>query len=48
MELQGRLQHDVNQVKILREGEMGYLGEARDDLSYDSKLAKGPGRRGMG
>ena len=47
MELQGRLQRDMNWVKVLQEGERMHSGKARDGLSYGGKLAKGPGDRGQ-
>ena len=47
MELQGRLQRDVNRVKVLREGEIVHLGKARHGPSHGSKSAKSPGERGQ-
>ena len=47
MELQGRLQRDVNRIKVLREGEMVHLGKPRDGLSHGGKSAKGRGERGQ-
>ena len=47
MELQGRLQRDVNWVKVLREGERVHLGNSRDGQSHGGKSAKGPGERGQ-
>jgi len=43
VELQGRLQRDVNRVKVLREEERVHSGEARDGSSYGGKSGKGPG-----
>jgi len=42
VKLQGRLQRDVNRVKVLREGERVHLIKARDGPSHDGKSAKGP------
>jgi len=42
MELQRRLQRDVHQVKVLKEGERVHLGKARDVPSHGGKSAKGP------
>jgi len=46
VELEGKLQRDVNQVKVLREGERVHLDKARDGASRGGKSAKGPGERG--
>ena len=46
VKLQGRAQQDMTQVKVLLEGEIVHSDKARDDLSYGSKSAKGPGERG--
>ena len=45
MELQGRLQRDVNRVKVLWERERVHLGKSLDDPSHGDKSAKGPGER---
>ena len=47
MKLQGRLQRDVNRVKVLREGERVHSGKARDSPGHDGKSAKGLGERGQ-
>ena len=43
MELKGRLQRDVNQVKVLWEGERAHSGKALDGPNHSGKSAKGPG-----
>ena len=45
MELQGRLQQEMNRVKVLREGERMHSGKARDGSSHDDKSAKDPSER---
>ena len=45
MELQGRLQWDVNRVRVLREEERVHSGKAGDGPSHGDKLAKSPGKR---
>ena len=47
MELQGKLQRDVNQVKMLQEEERVYSSKARDGASHDGKSAKGFRERGQ-
>ena len=47
MELQGRLQPDVNRVKVLQEGERAHSGKARDGPSHGGKSAKAPEERGQ-
>ena len=43
MELKGKLQRDMNRVKVLKEGEMMHLGKARDGSSHGGKLASPQG-----
>ena len=43
MKLQGRLQRDVNWVKVLRKGERVHSGQARDGPSYGDDTTKGHG-----
>jgi len=45
VKLQGRLQRDVNWVKVSQEGERMHSGKARKGPSYGSKSAKGLGER---
>ena len=47
MELEGRLQWDMNRVKVLQEGEMVYSSEAQDGPRHGDKLAKGFRERGQ-
>ena len=43
---QGRLQRDMNWVKVLRDGENVHSGKARDGPSHVGKSAKGHRKRG--
>ena len=47
IELQGRLQREMNRVKVLWEGERVHSSKARDGPSYVSKITNGPGERGQ-